>query len=226
LKGAQMLADYINTVRQIFPHEPIRVVTHSHGGNVALASTNARYVQGPARMDTAIVVAKPYFELYHNQEKVDRFNARFKSRDTILLPTMDLYEPEPKNLGGPVLSIFSSRDMVQTSLADLADRETTHMSLRSTRTYQGAGDLKRSFVNIEIPTFVGGVNAHGVLHSRVIGKAIGAFIATNGRSQEDWIRSARSSGFYGALWAQTGYYATPRGDWKNVGIWNRFEMGQ
>ena len=176
LAGAKKLAQYINTVRRFYPNEPINVVTHSHGGNVATASTNRTLVSNAAQIDDLVVIAKPYFAwtgLNYRQYR---------------------YSPDPQNVQHPILSIYSSEDAVQLRWATEGNGENAELIRNGLREELFVHGERREqnpavagrYINVEVRTSVGGIRAHGVQHSGAMGRAIGKYLTGSGRSSADW----------------------------------------
>lgn len=186
MAAAARFAEYINTIRRLFPQEPIRVVTHSHGGNVATAATNAKNGFTPAKIDTLVVLEKPYFQLHNlSNTYVD-----------------DPYSPDPQNVGETILSTFSQEDAVQLYLAsqvshepnwrDINPLQAEELFTRGSRVDLDP-ELATKFTNIELHTRVGGIAAHGVSHSRRMGRAVGIYLQLCGRGvcgQAGWQAAA------------------------------------
>ncbi|HUF10764.1 MAG TPA: RHS repeat-associated core domain-containing protein, partial [Rhodothermales bacterium] len=217
IAGAQALADYINTIKGLFPSEPINVVAHSHGGNVATAATNAKLVNGPATIDQLVVIAKPHF----------RAGLTYGLRDEGLadraLLGKDPYEPDFQRIKNPILNAYSREDQVQTTLAEMTNKE--GVRVRSTRLDVDPWNAKE-YVNIRVPTFVGPLEAHGVQHSSTMGKAIGAYLGVGGQSRSDWVAAGNRTGLFNNWRQQTSHWVTPAQDGSNVGIYGPWDMGQ
>jgi len=175
MEGAERLADYINTIRRLYPGEPIRVVTHSHGGNVATGSTSGDLISSPAMIDQLVVIAKPYFSAEPRVFKA------FRDRQTF-------YDPDVTHIRSSILSISSPEDDIQKAAAERGAFERTGVGygpVQSTRRIQTPG-LASKFIDVEVRTGVGWYDAHGVLHNSVMGTAIGIYLRNGGNSAADW----------------------------------------
>jgi RHS repeat-associated protein len=216
LAGAQALADYINTIRRLYPNEPVNVITHSHGGNVAFAATNTKLVLNPAEIDRLAVLAKPYFSCAQD--------VALNESGTGILPCrgQDRYAADFSRIKTTILNGYSNEDRVQT-LAALRNYE--GVVVNSTRTDLHAKNAA-TYVNVRIPTFVGGLAAHSVQHNTMMGRAIGRYFASGGASSSDWIKAGQGTGLFANWLYQTTLRVTPAANGSNVGIYLGWEMGQ
>lgn len=214
LEAAQRLADYINTIKRLYPSEPINVVTHSHGGNVATAATNGELVNNPARIDQLVVIAKPYFRTSEDAE------GNYVTKDGL---GEDPYAPDVSNIRNPILSTYSITDRVQTLFAQSQNRESIPVFSNRRETDPS---LSNRYLNVRIPTFVTSIEAHGVQHSPGMGKAFGAYLSVGGKSLADWRAAGERTGLFGDWLYQTGHWVTPAANRSNVGIYLGLDQGQ
>lgn len=156
-EGAQKLANYITAIKAAYPQEPIRVVTHSHGGNVAKDATSLG-----AKMDALVLIAAP-----HGQELDDK--GAVKSY---------LYAVTPASLPKFVLTFYSEQDIIQSYGATKISGEKG--DARFFRTDQDPAMAGR-YVNVAVETKMTSQNqAHSVLHSSAMAPVIASWIKSNG----------------------------------------------
>jgi pimeloyl-ACP methyl ester carboxylesterase len=155
--GAQKLANYIQAIRTAYPQEPIRVVAHSHGGNVAKEATSLG-----AKMDALVLLGTP-----HGQDLDDKGVANSY-----------LYAPTAASLPNFVLNFYSEQDIVQETAATAVSGEKGNAHFfRTDRDPTLAG----RYVNIAVETKMRAQNqAHSVLHSSAMAPVIASWIKSNG----------------------------------------------
>jgi RHS repeat-associated protein len=78
-KGAEYLAEYIRAARRANPCEPIIVVAHSHGGNVALLASHMEGV----RIDELVTLGTPIMEKYQPGDGLDGWTNVYSNSDHV-----------------------------------------------------------------------------------------------------------------------------------------------
>lgn len=161
--AAAQLVKYLNTLHQISPQEPLRIIAHSHGCNVVKRASADKKLLPGLRFPQAVFLACPHF-------------AGADGRTFT-------YGLDPKRFG-VILNLYSPYDSVQTSFAEnfpglpggrLADWTPS----RSHRTEQDAR-VRAIYRDHEIPTRDSGVNAHTAMHGALVGYVAGQWLCKGG----------------------------------------------
>ena len=164
IEGGIQLASFLCQISLHYPNEKIRLVGHSHGGNVILSAlaTLARICKcSTPLIDAVVLIATP------------QVMARYGNTDVPVYSTEDgIGMIKNKNL----LQIFSEEDEVQTTLASCL----------------GAGEVSvppqidgKPFTKLHVRRMISGypiqpiqtdggwLDAHGILHNRQMGRYVG-----------------------------------------------------
>jgi len=157
--AATHLVRYLNTLHTTAPGEALRIIAHSHGGNVVkLASASKRLLPG-IYFDQAVFLACPHFEGADGRTYA--------------------YQLAPERLG-VILNLYSESDTVQTQLAEKitglpGPRPVDWIPPRSYRIDQDPG-ARRGYENSRIPTRDTGVKAHAAMHGSAVGYPVGRWL--------------------------------------------------
>ena len=162
--GAQHLAHYLSTVRQIAPDEPIRIVAHSHGCNVVKKASSHRKLSSSVFIDKAVFLACPHFEthLVHNDEW--------------FYP----YQLDPDRFG-EIINLYSENDTVQTTIAEslpswLISTDWREWTPPTAHRTEQDPDTAYFYEDYHIQTMDTGIAAHAAMHGETVGRLIGLWL--------------------------------------------------
>ncbi|MDD5542221.1 MAG: hypothetical protein PHX83_03535 [Acidobacteriia bacterium] len=161
--AAYQLVKYINTLHQISPQEPIRIVAHSHGCNVVKRASADKKLLPGIRFPQAVFLACPHF--------VGADGKTFT------------YRLAPQRFG-TILNLYSPQDSVQTSFAETfqglpGGRMADWIPSSSHRMEQDVR-ARAVYRDYEIPTRDAGVHAHTAMHGALVGYVVGRWLVQGG----------------------------------------------
>lgn len=187
-RAGRTLARYLNKVHALAPHEPIRLVAHSHGCNVVKIASSCGLLDRTVFIERAVFLACPHFMLARGEQRSFPYQ----------LDAMRF---------GSIVNAYSPEDSVQVDIAqnlpgppENADMIMGMFSSQRTEQYPAAKGRYRDY---SIPTEDRGLRAHSAIHGARMGGLIGAWLG-GGKDQLDLrYREAREHGMF----------PIPAGDW-------------
>lgn len=175
------LARYLNKVHELAPHEPLRLVAHSHGCNVVKIASSCGELHPAVFIARAVFLACPHFMLKRGAQGS--------------YP----YRLDPKRFGD-IVNAYSPADSVQVDIAQSlpGPPENPDMVMGvfgAQRTEQDPA-AKGRYRNFEVPTADHGVAAHGAVHGARMGGLVGAWLGSPPEELDLRYREAREHGLF------------------------------
>lgn len=169
-QGGRALARYLNLIKKIAPHEPIRIIAHSHGCNVVKHASSCGLLDSCVHIERAIFLACPHFSIQ------------------VLRKIKYPYKLDPSKFG-QILNLYSPFDSVQVKIAQEYPGSPDNMdftigTVKANREDQNP-ETKRTYINYEIPTMDIGIKAHTVMHGHTLGTLCGIFLSCKGDEFND-----------------------------------------
>jgi hypothetical protein len=157
--AASGLVDYLTVMHAISPREPIRLVGHSHGGNVIKLATASRKLPATLPLGQAVFLGVPHFMGVDGRTFT--------------------YRLDPRRFSG-VLNLYSERDSVQRTIAEKifgppGARMSDWMPVKA---HHVDRDPRAAAVyrNCEVPTLEAGMDAHAAMHGAAVGYLVGYWL--------------------------------------------------
>lgn len=181
-RAGRALARYLNKVREIAPHEPIRIVAHSHGCNVVKIASGSDLLDPAVFIERAVFLACPHFMIERGGKKS--------------YP----YRLDPARFGG-IINAYSPQDSVQVGIAqnlpgppENADMIMGILSARRTEQNPSAKGCYRR--NYKVPTEDRDVRAHSAIHGARMGALCGAWLGCVKDQLDKPYREASEQGLF------------------------------
>jgi hypothetical protein len=197
VEGGSRLAQHIKNLQKHkqekdISYANIDIIAHGHGGNVVLEALKTLAGEGNS-VNSVVLIATPHIKIKY-QDPPD-VNPRSRSRATVWYEWM-YFKPEVFDaVSGDFNNIYSQEDAIQVYRVDamngiprdqIPDNE-HYKDMIISRAYTGQGF--ENLVNIPQNTDVGSINAHVVMHSKAMGKAIGRLLEGS-----SWIAAREQTG--------------------------------
>lgn len=168
--GASFLAAYLKEVRRLSPGEPIRIVAHSHGGNVLKLLSAEQGLPRDLYIEQAVLLGTPHFQIDLGQEQ---------------------HYPHRLDPGrfGRILNLYSSDDSVQTTIAEnlpsnFMDLDWRNLAAPDAHRTDPDPQTRHLYENYDVPMQADGVQAHTELHGYSVGRLVGEWMSTGAEFAE------------------------------------------
>lgn len=180
-RAGRALAGYLNQIHALAPHEPLRIVAHSHGCNVVKVASSSKDLNPAIFIERAVFLACPHFMAERGGRQLFpcRLNpARF----------------------GRIINVFSPFDSVQVNIAQNmpGPPENTDMIMGFLHAARHEQDpaAKDRYLDYEVPTEDRGVRAHSAMHGWRIGALIGFWLSCQESQFDEPYREAFGNGIF------------------------------
>lgn len=171
--GASHLAEYLNAVHALSPQEPLRVIAHSHGCNVVKMAIASDKLHHDVHIDQAVFLACPHLHGPSTPRPGESLRASVDAKTFASQMALGRF--------GSVLNLFSSRDTVQTRLAQMVQGPAGARVVDFVPQLAGRVGVdqavRTAYADFEIATEDTGTAAHTAMHGSRVGYLVGRWLA-------------------------------------------------